>query len=1323
MDRTPLSTASLARVRSRGNNRQTFALLGTLRVAPKIEKTKQLPYIIPAGCLVFRDTHGEEIRCQALNTQISWFDKDVLVLLTDWRYIPQSSQMRGETAPAWAYLEVHSSPVLLSVKFAIPRVERTLSWWQKHQVFPELELEERFTETFKSKPAPINNYSVAASLLVFTENDINSDHTSAIAATRRCTGAFTKDIAILGRVNSLSSLIPTKDTAANASESDKVDLGFLVEVALENANSEAIGVSAFLRGQEFLPLYASLSIGDSLYICDLYVSALTINKGSNEDSVDHIAVFMTSSDSQAYRINDFDGMDSDTMQLAMLASQVSSSQQQQQQHQPFTQSSQDSLLSQITSFENTVCSSQYAAISQQQLRQQQQPAGTEVRGDSHLLVHKGGLESYSGTITAVLDMALGVYVVDDSHLLALTFWPNFSSLTSLRCGTQVLLENMHIVLLSNSQSYHWGWLRRLWPEKQKNVSSMDEQRALVFAACSRSSIRIKEFSESATPCPPVSIVPNNLSTYIARGVGDGGLVRMIEVFEAFWKLKIKFPQGTSSGGLDGEQGKVLANMAREWIGYNKENIIGQQRSIYSEFLSHQRCCHIDYLPAMAIPRVISIGDIIRRFRQWQQTVFSAESFEGIKVTRVFPLELELDATVPLVGYLAAGPNGDMYIKDTTGVIKAHTTLACASDNRLVTLPGQLLLGHTYVWSHWKFVIESVNTGMVNRPTFDLFYVAPSRPKILLVDHKFGISATNNKGKYALRFIFFVHSQTTGASLNQESNSKTLASSKKQVDLSLWHSRATVRGAALPLNEEEASKSPVSLGIRNAKQLHSAIVAYETKKTGFMLRSGCAYVVGIRDSSSVIYADQKGDCIGKLMMAKLERNDYVSPANISLDCPTAPSDTTYSVKNCFTKLLVEDAIFKNPQLSIPEIYVASTEDIIAHRLKPPVPVFSVKELLEKAKVGFEKMAHRTVSVYGTIIQRNSKKVTAVAFPVPDQSPSKRQKTAAGSTSSGAGLFEYKVFLTDTNAPECRMIVFIKFTSFAHPLGLLPNTNVVFREMSVGISTNSKRIYLQGTVASSVECNMAESTSESLREAEENRRPELSFLSPQTSTVEKVCVGQLYKPRGHDIGKKGSRFVLGCRVDAVEHLRVSVRCLNCNETLCGMSCPCRGRGHVLVDETSLTDPNRVKTSTIHADIKLQCLVTDGSGLTWVEITRVCDLVSALGLSESALKTIYQVAAQKPDREPLVWKSQPISQESVTSEHPVLDEIIEKATNASKCRPELLWIEGMLYSTGHLEKEQSLYMDQQSSSFTRQTLPRVLVHQMWRLSATEICDKMLQ
>ncbi|KAJ1812022.1 hypothetical protein LPJ56_005629, partial [Coemansia sp. RSA 2599] len=389
-------------------------------------------------------------------------------------------------------------------------------------------------------------------------------------------------------------------------------------------------------GLRFTGIYASLLIGDSLFVT--YVQPANIV----QEHVDRAAVFCTTARSQAFRIDEFDGMDGS--QLFARQTSLPST---------FTHSSQQSLLSQIEVGQESV----YTALPfSQKNKRELVPEARPI--DKNLLVHQEKLESYEGVVSRMLDMALGIYVIDESHILVLRYWPQFHPLLVLRPGTRVLLESIHVVLLANSEDYHWGWLAHAFPDLEGGAEMVDKQQALVFGACARSSVRITGFAADFDPGTARLIANCDLTRAMTRSVE--GTVHMIETLEAFWRFSRKFPNGPVSKRRAAESEGQLMSLAMLWTSASRSH----QRKRHLEFLRHDHHCQSARSKAAA--RVVTLETVLRRLKrvldERRKSGFSNDNV-GAASTEVIadgvsPADLQLQA-VPLIGRLVLGERGEL----------------------------------------------------------------------------------------------------------------------------------------------------------------------------------------------------------------------------------------------------------------------------------------------------------------------------------------------------------------------------------------------------------------------------------------------------------------------------------------------------------------------------------------------------------------------------------------------------------------------------------------------------------------------------------------
>ncbi|KAJ2865058.1 hypothetical protein GGH94_002463 [Coemansia aciculifera] len=1320
------------------------ALLGKFRVAERVESYDYAPFHIPAGCMVFSDYDTqlprEEIRCQALSPLSTWFGGDTLVLLTGWRYVSQPESQHSQSAAACAFIELLSAPVLLPATTALSDIERPLSWWLKHQVYPELELEDRFFSDMRQAP-PLDSKTAATIL----------------AQQHRRGSRFRAEVmpqvsSVLGRVSAVGSLMPTK----KIDEDD--GFGFLIDISIDPASADgkqALSVPVLLYGRRFLGLFASLGIGDSLFVSGLLLMPLHI------EGADSVSVFVTSSESSAYRIDDFDGLDDASVRLPVASQQ------------PYTQASQGSLFSRIapsvaatdasgTPY-NTFSNSQH--FDSWQLSQvshggklQSQPSLSQASvqkvesSDGHLLVHHNRVESYSGLVTRVIDATLGIYLVDDCHILMLTFWPLRSLLSVLRPGTRVLLDNMHVLLLANSKGYHWSWFKRIWPQSVEQPTPIDEQRALAFGACARSSVRIVAFADTIDPGPANSVIASNLAAYVARRAG--GLVRMIEAIESFWRLQVKFPSGLSADSASSpiearDSNNTIMDLALRLVGHPQSSSTGKPssyRRLYLEFLDHGRCTSVDCMRGQPVPRVVSLGDVIQRFLSWKKENWnpvvsstiqhSSELASGtsiteeVRVTNTYPIELKFGA-FPLIGRLVLRQRGALCLQDATGWLQIRPTAVSAEsdDPEMLGLEfsGQALVGHIYSWSHWRLATEAVNIAPVVSgfgaaaasalAPFELFYVAAALPTILHTDHSFGCgdeAGKRTEASVAQSFLLIVHTQSpvviapwskkSKTSIDSDSSSSSSGSSSNG-GVRARTSWTAVKGTGLRIGypefhmlKESGSKGAESdtlrVNVGETTELLTCVVSYDPDQLAVSLIPGCAYIVCVADPSMITYYNPSS----KDIHIELRRYCHVHPAWITATDCSGAGGKAYVAKQHHE--LLARASSGDQSLHIPTIQIETASSNLLDLIRPP-PIYPVRELhsllarrqqTDQQKDGNSRPGD-IVSVHGTITKRGIKKAVAFASNSSDnlRLGSKRSKVHGGSAGLLAGRFDTRIVLRDDRDSESTVTLYIELSSFAHPLGLVPGTRVVVRDARLDMAKGSGRAYLSGVAATSFQAISAK------------QAPDLLVQVPNQATgdaePERVSIGQLY-------GRRISKVTFRCSVSAIEQLHISVSCRDCKQAVCEMLCACAGRHHKIA----------AKSATILASIELLCRVADGSGVARLVVSDETTLGDMLGLSTTETTKLFSLAARSNDGQ-LVWMPQ---QEERDTE---ADKTISHA--AATLPTVTLRVEGAVRRE-HLshsnEQWQPLRLGGQSVIVRQQPLPKVSAFHITRLTTPELCLELL-
>ncbi|KAI7823669.1 hypothetical protein BX661DRAFT_200012 [Kickxella alabastrina] len=1220
-----------SRTRAASISTAEIALLGTLRVAQNSQIFSYPPYEVSPGCVVFVDrcnassTQEEFIRCRLLNPQAPWFDTQVCVLITHWRYIHHPAALHSPRAGALAYIEVLSAPIILPRSdYMLPEYHYPLSWWLDQQVHPELDYEKQFVAVIRCVAPTSGNK--AAKILA-------SGASAAAGKDRRRQGL----ISISGRVSAVSAL------SAIGDGSDA--FGFIIDLSVDalppTSMSDAAGtvsIPVLLSAQRFPGIFAALFIGDLVFASDLQPSTLRTGE------TDGVPIFTASPTSLVFRINDFDALEDSQMYISR------------QSQSAFTQSSQESLLSQIALGQ--------AAPMTAATTPKSQPGAVVHLDDRHLLAHQDKLESYEGEITKMLDLTLGIYVIDGCHILVLAYWPQFSPLVVLRPGTRVLLDNMHVVLLKNSSSYRWSWLKHIWPDRSgPQALPTDQQQALVFGACARSSVHITDFAPGSDPGLAQIFLDSDLAFALAKRAG--GLARFLETAEAFWKLSKKFPSGPlSTKGSGSDAAKQILSMALVWTGATSS----ARRNPNTEFLAHSKHCQSSRTGAAM--RVVTLGNVLRRlglFRDIQMQSRQPARGEArlspevqVQASSIYPADLLLQST-PLVGRIVLGDRGEVFLWDSTGYMRVHPScisgsrpLRGAAEPHSPLFSGQHLIGHLYSWNNWRFSIETIDVAAINKtsgagmqqlPDFGLVYAAISSPTIMYADPNFGGATNlqlpmqsvseriggNGEPEKTICFVMYVHWQGAVAPVL---DSPSIGSTGQSADShSPWPSRACVKGMALSIRHDHFhqqlrnapdGRPEIDLALtRNGDpgqhQMEHCTVHFSPRKLPVQFSPGSAYVVCLHDRSSMRYM-HGGQAGSSMVVVRMGLLDHIHPVQLFSNGQRIGASQPYIAK----------------ALAIPTVHIehdSASGSSIVERLQAP-RVFSVREVNEATVAGRDSeyaAPGSLISVCGIVLQREVKRVVLFS----------RHKSSADSSSnvgsnsddnanSGdpvAGLFENCITLRDKDDIVCTISLYIKLSSYTHPVGLLPGAGVIFQNVTVGAAKTTGHRYLSSTFATSIVPVSAQST------------PSANPVDIQSNELEdgthavRLCIGQLTGWSSGDQAQR--RFVLSCRVTNVESLSVFMECTACGQTVCGLSCSCFSKQHRMIDRQSPDTAYLSDSTTAQPRIELACRVSDGSGIARVVTSSALNTISMIGLTSGDVEELYQTAAQSWNGQ-LLWNA---------------------------------------------------------------------------------------
>ncbi|KAJ1722032.1 hypothetical protein LPJ53_003500 [Coemansia erecta] len=1243
------------------------ALLGTFQVVQKTESFAYPPYMVRQGTLVFVDrsssgsSHPEIIACRALGLNTSWFDDSVCMLVTNWRYLGQPKGLSSKQGDSLAYIEILLPPLIVPATVGVPEPSRDLSWWTQRRASTEYDHEEQFTRLMHSTAVTSGNRAAQALL------DGRQQ---------------AQPMSVCGRVCAVSTLIGTSDSTNDSPV-------FIIDLSLDTRppaslsyNNHVVTVPIAFSGPQYLGLFASTQVGDSLLVSDIRPFTLLAEDRSP------VPVLATTVSSQAFRVDEFDGLSDSQMCVAHTQTVA------------FSQASELDLYSQISH------SREPPTVSRSPASHMSVEASTSnVDADGGRLVVDGmRLESYEGVVTRMLDLTLGIYVIDDSHVLVLAYWPHFAPSFVLRPGTRVLLDNVHVVLLSNSSGYRWSWLTRVFPDDTGDVDATDGRRALVFGACARSSVRITGFAGHSDSGTARVVLDMEVAAALARRAG--GIVRLIEAAEAFWKLAKKFPHGPVAARANSDGPRQLLGMALAWAGAAQE----PHRRINLEFLRHRKHCQSSS-PASTrrvctlksvLQRFVAFRDVGRRKRRLDDGHVGLSAAE-VGTLSASPAELGLENT-PLVGRLVVSQRGQLFLWDGTAHMLVHPSFAsvsCGSEDSAAQqqqqqqplFPGQQLVGHVYSWNSWRIVTETVNVASISRlrtdnpgsggsgsggttalqqsPDFELTYAVVSSPAIVYADPTFGGIPTHRSGplidqslassemsgngsnsgsgsgssaEHPLCFVFLVHWKEAVAPRPADipaAHDKRLLS-----DSTPWASRILVRGKALKISlddfyaqlqgamdarpvisisapEPNSGGSGGSRGGPPADWLENCVLRYSPAKVAAVFTPGSAFVICVRSSRQTFQlCDEKATAAG-IFGVGLGSRDHVYPVHLVVDGRRHVSSSPLHMTR---------------HLPVPTVSIVtggdgssgSSSSSMADRLRVPetCSVGGVLGLAGPGGAGF------LVSVHGTVVQRRINGVVEFISPGTGGHASANASDSAASargSSLVSGMLDTQILLGSTDDLSTTVLVYLKLHTYAHPLGLLPGAHVVFRNVSFNTARATGNVYLTSTMMTTIEHVDVRSAASLLDDAPG------ALHCDASAEATRVCIGELYcrSSAEEEEDKNGGRRVsLNCRIQALEQLSVLVECTECGVVVSDTCCQCISRRHRMVDGGQAAEAYGGGRATVRPRVEALCRVADGSGIGRVVMGRAHDVVLALGLSSGDFEALCWAAARSWGGQ-VVWK----------------------------------------------------------------------------------------
>ncbi|KAJ1912489.1 hypothetical protein H4219_005580, partial [Mycoemilia scoparia] len=431
------------------------ALFGQLCVVFKDEETSAPPFFVTAGSILFSDysrqSKGHKIQCHFGRYEKEWASDDLFVLIYSWRYIPPPVKIGGQKSMAYAYIEVLESPILIDKRFIgnsnddYLNLSKPLDWWRsqalKDGVFTDHVLE-GLRESLESYPP---------------QPPVVIKHLKKRLLTKKRTKRQAP-VGIIGNVVAKSPIFDSMyfvevigfdESSQQTEQSTQLDTGSM------DQNGQTV---LLLAGDEALSVYPALNVGDDVYVTHLSLKALNIRLTDTSDisiAPDKQLVFCSSlNDTKIYLSNHLDMVDVNfATKYPIFTNTLASCRK-------------STIPPRYTNKSLKLSDRQHPQQHQQQKQEQTNENLTSENIDPNISTSDHRLISYIGEVTKTIDEWIGIYELDNTHLLFLSNYPSYLPHNNpLRPGARIAIDNVHIIVLKNTDAYKWEWIK-VWQDCQ-----------------------------------------------------------------------------------------------------------------------------------------------------------------------------------------------------------------------------------------------------------------------------------------------------------------------------------------------------------------------------------------------------------------------------------------------------------------------------------------------------------------------------------------------------------------------------------------------------------------------------------------------------------------------------------------------------------------------------------------------------------------------------------------------------------------------------------------------------------------------------------------
>ncbi|ORY04713.1 hypothetical protein K493DRAFT_296837 [Basidiobolus meristosporus CBS 931.73] len=320
---------------------------------------------------------------------------------------------------------------------------------------------------------------------------------------------------------------------------------------------------------------------------------------------------------------------------------------------------------------------------------------------------RGAVITYTGQISQVIDMVLGIFVLDEKYLLYLSHDPSFAPFSGLRIGTAIRLFNVHILVFNKASETCQVYFKRFLSAPPNYA---------IFVACTYSTVNIVTFSEKEV----VARLPKFGSKFAPpRSRTRFNTIDLIHYQTLYYRMKDKFPGAFEDAHLlgpvdsgDHHQSGSDPNSSLLVLLLSRLGYTPYTRDLYREFFEHHQHCStcVERYPTFSFPM---LKEVLEKVGQCNGD--GALGVEGVAIENKVSIRIlrntdEALNKTSLLGVLQGAPNGELQLSDLSGEV--YATMLTDKEGRSEELRPEFL-NNVWVIPEYEVVIENLGINLAH----------------------------------------------------------------------------------------------------------------------------------------------------------------------------------------------------------------------------------------------------------------------------------------------------------------------------------------------------------------------------------------------------------------------------------------------------------------------------------------------------------------------------------------------------------------------------------------------------------------------------------